>query len=100
MPKHHHLKAETGVFILTPSNSNTTTTSSTITTTLSPVSEVSSLSTDKSIENAVYSHIRALRSLGETQVNTLEIAQALKINPARVAEVIRNLESKGVKIAS
>ena len=32
-----------------------------------------------SVENAVYGHIRALRALGRTEVNTAEIAEALSL---------------------
>src|SRR3990167_4624167 len=49
------------------------------------------------MEKAVYAHIRAIRALGRTSVNTVEIAEALGVQTARVSEAIKNLESKGVR---
>lgn len=53
----------------------------------------------KEIERAVYSYIRAMRAIGRTRLNTIEIARALGISPARVAQVVQGLSKKGVKIA-
>lgn len=54
--------------------------------------------TENSIESAVYAHIRALRALGRTSVNTSEIAGALSLTVAQVGAAISNLQSKGVKV--
>ena len=51
------------------------------------------------LQNAVFSYIQAVRALGRTRVNTIEIASALGVNAGRVAEAIAHLESKGVKRA-
>jgi hypothetical protein len=51
------------------------------------------------IEKAVYSHIRAKRALGRSTINTTEIAAALGIPVHQVNVAIRNLTSKGVRIA-
>jgi hypothetical protein len=39
----------------------------------------------KNIENAVYAHIQAIRALGKTRVNTVDIARALGL-PLREVE--------------
>jgi hypothetical protein len=51
-----------------------------------------------SIENAVYGHIRALRALGRTKVNTAEIAQALSLPLEEVHSIVGILKKKGVKV--
>lgn len=53
----------------------------------------------KEIERAVYSYIRAVRAIGRTRLNTIEISRALGISPTRVAQVVQSLSKKGVKIA-
>ena len=50
------------------------------------------------IEAAVYAHIKALRALGRTTINTEEIATALSIPVASVNGVIAKLKEKGVKV--
>src|SRR5437016_3856942 len=52
---------------------------------------------NRSIENAVYSYIRARRALGETSVNTNEIAMALNIQIKDVATAIAGLRDKGIR---
>ena len=51
------------------------------------------------VQSAVYSHIRALRALGKTSVNTAEIAEALNISQKAVIRAVRELSDKGVKVA-
>ena len=53
---------------------------------------------DKKIENAIYAHIRALRALGRTQINSAEIAEALGLNLNTVHRAIRSLTKRGVKV--
>lgn len=53
---------------------------------------------NKSVENAVYAHIRAVRALGRTQINTTEIASALGLPVATVDETIEALRKKGIKL--
>ncbi len=52
------------------------------------------------VEKAVYAYIRALRALGRTSVNTLEVARALGIRPSDVDNALGALKSKGVKVAA
>jgi hypothetical protein len=51
----------------------------------------------KSAENAIYAYIRAIRALGRTNVNTLDIADALSLTPAEVNRALSSLKKKGVK---
>jgi hypothetical protein len=52
---------------------------------------------DKNAENAIYAYIRAIRSLGRTTVNTLEISTALSIPVSVVDRALASLKKKGVK---
>jgi Mn-dependent DtxR family transcriptional regulator len=54
----------------------------------------------KNIENAVYAHIQAMRALGKTRVNTVDIAKALNLSLSEVEKTISALRHKGVKIAN
>lgn len=49
-------------------------------------------------ESAVYAHIRALRVLGRTRINTAEISQALNLSLKTVERAVEKLTQKGVKI--
>lgn len=97
----HTLKADTGHFVLSPS---ATTTSDSVTTAITRASgTVTSLPSggalsNKDIENAVYGHIRAIRALKRTTVDSHEIARALGLPPAAVAQAMQSLANKGVKI--
>ena len=53
---------------------------------------------DKNIITAVYSHIRAIRALGRTRVNSADISDALEIPRKEVDKAIRELTDKGVKV--
>jgi predicted transcriptional regulator len=53
---------------------------------------------NKSIENAIYAHIQAIRSLGRTAINTAEIAEALSLPVSTVNRAISALKKKGVKV--
>jgi len=50
------------------------------------------------IRNAVYAHIRAIRALGRTTINTSEIATALSLPIDEVNRAVSTLNSKGVKV--
>lgn len=50
------------------------------------------------VENAVYAHIRALRAIGKTTVNTAKIADSLDIPRSYVDAAVRNLTSRRVRI--
>jgi hypothetical protein len=52
----------------------------------------------KRVDNAVYAHIRAVRALGKTEVNTAEISKALGIPLREVEEAASRLTAKGVKV--
>jgi hypothetical protein len=49
------------------------------------------------VEAAVYSYIRAIRTLGNTRVNSGDIARALGLTVSKVNEVLPKLNEKGVK---
>lgn len=51
------------------------------------------------VAKAVYAHIRAIRTLGRTNVTTGEIARALNIPTRKVDSSIAELKRKGVKLA-
>ena len=51
----------------------------------------------KNIQNAVYAHIRAIRALGRTEINTSEIADALSLPVAEVNRAISSLKKNGVR---
>ena len=52
---------------------------------------------NKSVETAVYAHIRAVRSLGRPRVTTPEVAAALSLPIAEVNRASSSLEKKGVR---
>jgi hypothetical protein len=47
---------------------------------------------------AVYAHIRAMRALGRTTVNTAEVAKALSLDVGVVDRAVAEMTSKGVKV--
>jgi hypothetical protein len=53
--------------------------------------------THKSVQNAVYAYVRAIRALGRTKINTREVADALAISIFEVNAAISALKKKGVK---
>lgn len=53
----------------------------------------------KNIETAVYTYVRALRTLGKTQVNTAEIARALGVPVSSVDRVLSKLSERGIRRA-
>ncbi len=53
---------------------------------------------DRDIESAVYSHIQAVRALGVTRIDSLQIARALGISRRIVEKTIPSLSDKGVKV--
>jgi len=56
-------------------------------------------SNSKAVKAAVLSHIKALRALGHTRVNTREIASALNLRPLLVEQAVAQLRDEGVKVA-
>jgi hypothetical protein len=81
--------------VLKPSVTSTTSVSFT---TSAPASPGRSKPATRKIENAVYAHIQALRALGHDTVNTFVIARAINISAGRVAEAVRALQARGVKV--
>lgn len=53
---------------------------------------------DEKVENAVYAHIQAIRTLGRTKINSSEISSALNISANKVEMAMRNLVDRGVRI--
>jgi hypothetical protein len=51
----------------------------------------------KTLENAVYAYIQAIRALGHTRINTRDIADALSLPIEDVDRAINSLKQKGVK---
>jgi DNA-binding MarR family transcriptional regulator len=51
----------------------------------------------KSVENAVYAYIRAVRALGRTTIVTSEVAGALSLSVADVNRAISSLKKMGVR---
>jgi len=51
----------------------------------------------KSVQNAVYAYVRAIRALGRTKVNTSEVANALSLPVNQVNGVLESLRKKGVR---
>jgi hypothetical protein len=51
----------------------------------------------KSVENAVYAYIRAIRALGRTSIVTTEVADALSLSVLQVNRAISALKKKGVR---
>ncbi len=52
----------------------------------------------KDIEGAVYAYIRAVRALGQTSVNSVDISRALSLPLGEVEQAIQGLRDKGVRI--
>jgi len=80
-------------------STSTSTTSGTVTTMITGAGIAPTSRTTKNVENAVYSHIRAVRALGRTTINSVEIAEALNLPLSEVQRALENLGNKGVKIA-
>lgn len=51
----------------------------------------------RNIENAIYAYIQAVRALGHTTLNTIQIAEALSLPAATVEQALESLKKKGVK---
>jgi hypothetical protein len=63
-----------------------------------PIRTVGLGTSSRDVENAVYSHIRAVRALGRTKINSLEIAKALQLSLPMVQQALEKLADKGVKV--
>ena len=66
---------------------------------LPPAKKVAPKKSQKKIENAVYAHLQALRALGQTKAETVEIARALSIPVRDVNAAVNALKSKGVRVS-
>lgn len=56
------------------------------------------LHSPKSVEAAVYGYTRSVRNLGQTRVNSLDIARALSLPISDVEVALRRLSDKGVRV--
>lgn len=54
----------------------------------------------REVETAVYAHIRAMRTLGHTTLNTGQIATALSLPQRDVDMAVANLRNRGVKVVA
>jgi predicted Rossmann fold nucleotide-binding protein DprA/Smf involved in DNA uptake len=52
----------------------------------------------KDVQSAVYAHVRALRALGKTTVNSADIARSLGLSIREVESALIRLEKKGIKM--
>jgi CRP-like cAMP-binding protein len=52
---------------------------------------------NKNVQNAVYSYIRAVRALNQTKITTVQIASALALSVVEVNKVLSSLKEKGVR---
>lgn len=89
----------TVIYNLSPSDQVVRHTMSTDSASPTPKVEIAgghSIRQQRNIQNAIYGHIRALRSLGRTSINTLEIAQALSLPLREVHSALVSLKKKGV----
>lgn len=77
--------------------SGAATTGSTITSHVAGVRP--SLVKEKQIVDAVFGYIQAVRALGRTTINTLDVARALSLSPSDVERTLSSLAKKGVKIS-
>ncbi len=50
------------------------------------------------IEGAVFAYIKAVRALGKTSVNSVDISRALALPLGEVEQAIQGLRGKGVRI--
>ncbi len=55
---------------------------------------------DKKLEAAIYGHLRAMRALGKTVIDTANVAEALSLPVSTVNEVVVRLQKKGIKVHS
>jgi hypothetical protein len=62
-----------------------------------PIAKPERQRSKRDVEAAVYSHIQALRRLGNTRINSGEIAKALGLTVATVNAVLPRLTERGVK---
>ena len=53
---------------------------------------------NKDIEGAVYAYIQAVRALGQTSVNSVDISHALSLSLGEVEQALQGLRGKGVRI--
>lgn len=52
----------------------------------------------QAVDNAVYSHIRAIRALGRKTLNTSDIADALSLPTNEINQSIERLKKKGIRL--
>ena len=62
-----------------------------------PTATKRSNTNEKKIEAAVYSHIQAMRTLGNTRLSQSSIAEALGLSGEQVRRAIDRLSDKGIR---
>lgn len=62
------------------------------------VGNAASMKGEQNLEKAVFAHIRAMRTLGRTSLNTLEVARALSLPVDTVDRVVAKMSTKGVRV--
>jgi hypothetical protein len=55
---------------------------------------------NKSVQNAVYAYIRAVRALGRTEINTREVAAALSLPVVEVNGALSSLKKRGIRLSN
>jgi hypothetical protein len=50
------------------------------------------------VQSAVYAHVRALRALGKTRVNSADIARSLGLSVREVEIAMVDLRDRGIKV--
>lgn len=95
--REHSLTSSSGSVVIQP---NGTPSAETTRTDVSSGSSAHSakLNSPKNLEAAVYGHIRSVRNLGQTRVNSLDIARALSLPISDVEVALRRLSDKGVRV--
>ena len=85
-----------GIYPILPTS--TSASRSQVETSSSPFQPTGKLSKkEKKIEAAVYSHIKAIRALGRTVINTVEIDESLSLPIEDVNRIVSRLKEKGVR---
>ena len=52
---------------------------------------------ETTLEDAIFTYVQAIRALGRTQLNTVEIAEALSLRVAEVDAAVVRLRERGIR---
>jgi hypothetical protein len=64
----------------------------------SPSRPVTTSDIDPKVENAVFAYIQARRALGSNQINSTDIAAALRLSRPVVEKALKRMTGRGIKI--